>query len=150
MKNLLLTGLLSVGIFASAFAIDESKISVIVRENFKEDFKGIENVEWSIKPNFVKASFTYKGEAMDAFYDFNGKKIGTSHHVTMNSLPLSARKKIANKYPNHRVTEAIEFNGQEEDSFYVSLENEKESLVIKINDQSTVSLFKKSSKNKIW
>lgn len=125
MKNLLLTGLLSVGIFASAFAIDESKISVTVRENFKEDFKGTENVEWSIKPNFVKASFTFKGKAMDAFYDFNGKKIATSQQVTLNDLPLSARKKIAGKYPNHRVTEAIEFNGQEEESFYVSLENEK-------------------------
>ena len=97
MKNLLLTALLSVGIFASAFAIDESKISLTVRESFKEDFKGTENVTWSIKSNFVKASFTYNGEATDAFYDFNGKKLGTAHQVNLNSFPLSAKKKIANK-----------------------------------------------------
>ena len=94
MKNLLLTALLSVGIFASAFAIDESKISLTVRESFKEDFKGTENVTWSIKSNFVKASFTYNGEATDAFYDFNGKKIATSQQATLNDLSLSARKKI--------------------------------------------------------
>lgn len=150
MKNLLLTALLSVSIFASAFAIDESKISVTVRESFKGEFKETENVEWSIKPNFVKASFTYKGEAMDAFYDFSGKKIGTSHHVTMNEVPLSSRKRLSAKYPNHKVTEAIEFVGPEEEAYYISLENEKESLIVKITDHSTMSLFKKSSKNKFW
>ena len=150
MKNLLLTALLSAGIFASAFAIDESKISLIVRETFKEEFKETQNVEWSIKPSCVKASFTYKGEAMDAFYDFSGKKIGASHHVTMLDVPLSSRKKIEAKYPSHRVTEAIEFIGQDENSYYISLENEKETVIVKINDHSTMSLFKKSSKTKFW
>lgn len=150
MKNLLLAAALTVCLFTSAFAIDESKISVTVRESFKEDFKGIDKVNWSIKPNFVKASFTYNGNTMDAFYDFSGKKIGTSQHVSLSDLPLSARKKISDKYENYRVTEAIEFTGEEENSYYVSLANEKETVVLKITDQSTVSLFKKSSKNRFY
>ncbi len=148
MKKLLLAALLSAAIFSSAFATDESKISVTVRETFKDEFKETENVEWSIKPSFVKASFMYKGEAMDAFYDFNGKKIGASHHVTIMDLPLSSRKKILAKYPNHKVTEAIEFIGQDENAYYISLENEKETVIVKISDQSTMSLFKKSLKAK--
>ncbi len=150
MKKLILIALIAIGLSTTAFATDENKISITIRENFKEDFKGVNNVEWTLRPDFVKATFTEKGHVVDAFYNFKGYKIGTAHTVGLTDLPLSARKIIKNKYPDGKITEAIEFTGTDESAYYVTLEDKNATLVLKITDLSSVSLFKKTRKNNFW
>lgn len=150
MKNLFIAALLAVSLTTTAFATDENKISVSIRQNFRNEFKGIDKVDWTLKRDFVKASFVLNGEKVEAFYDFKGDKIGTSHHITLADLPLTARRMIAKKYAGYNITEAVEFNSPEEDCFYISADNEKERLVLKITDNSSVSTFKKTRKDKFW
>lgn len=150
MKNLFFTALLALGLTTSAFATDENKISILTRETFNSEYKGAEEVEWSVKPDYVKATFTVEGERLHVFYDKRGTKIGSSHHVALEDLPLSARRIIAKKYPNYNITEALVFNGVDEDSFYLSAENGSEKVILKINDASTVSTFKKTRKDIFW
>ncbi len=150
MKNLLMTVLIMFSLTATAFATDEKKISLSTRETFNQEFNGAENVEWTVKRDFVKATCTLKGERLDVFYDLKGTKIGSSHYIALEDLPLSARRMIAKKYAGYNITEAVEFNGAEEDAFFLSAENGKEKVIIKIADHSSLSVYKKSRKDTFW
>jgi opacity protein-like surface antigen len=150
MKNLFITALLAVGLSTSAFATDENKISISIRESFKEEFKGIEQVDWTLRDDFVKASFTLKGEAIEAFYDFKGNRLGTSHHVALDELPLNAKRAIAKRYSAYTIIEAVQFNGAEENAYYISVENSDEKLILKIAENGMVNTFKKTRKDKFW
>ena len=114
MKRLFFTALLGLSLTISAYATDEIKISFTIKNNFKEDFKGVENVQWTLRSEFVKATFNNDGRMVDAFYDFQGHKLGTSHAISLGDLPVSARRLIQKKYGNARLTQAIDFTGPDE------------------------------------
>jgi hypothetical protein len=150
MKKLLLGAFITVSLATSAFATDESKISFNIKKTFAEEFKNVGKVEWAVKSDFVKATFHKDGQMIDAFYDFKGNKIGTSRNINVEELPVSSRKKITEKYPEAKITAAIEFNGVDEESYYVTVEDDDQSVILKIRDASSVSVFKKTRKNKFW
>ncbi len=147
MKKLFIATVLAISIATASFATDVNKISYTVKENFKKDFNGAENVEWTAKKNFIKASFMLDSERCNAFYDDNGNQIGMCRYITLDDLSLGAKRTIAKKYPGYKITEAIEFSGPQENAIYLSAENEKEKVVVKITDFSSVSTFKKDRKD---
>ncbi len=150
MKRLLIAAITVLVISSSAFATDENKVSFNIRETFKEEFKDARQVEWTVKPDFIKAVFQEKGAWVNVFYDKQGNKIGKSHTITLEDLPLSARRTIAKKYADYNITEAVEFSGVEGDAFYITAENDSEKVILKITDNSFISTFKKTRKDKMW
>lgn len=150
MKKLLFAALIAGCLINSAFATDENKISSAIRSTFKEEFKGVDGVEWTMRQDFVKVTFTQNNQQVEAFYDYNGNNLGHSNHVALEDLPLIAKRTIAKKYPEHSITEAVVFYGPGEESFYVSAENKEEKVVLKITKEGYVSTFKKTRKDKFW
>jgi predicted DNA-binding protein len=145
MKKLLMAALLTVSVAASAFAKDVNKVSALAQGNFRSEFKKASDVSWSAAENYVKASFIYNNERMEAYYNTNGDKIGTVKAITIDELPLNAKRTFAKKYASYTVKEAIEFDGDESTDYYISAENDKESVVIKVG-ASGVSTFQKTKK----
>lgn len=150
MKRILIAAITVMVISSSAFASDENKVSLNIRQAFKEEFREARQVEWTIKSDFIKAAFQEKGAMINVFYDKQGIKIGQSHTITLEDLPLSARRSIARKYADHNITEAVEFSGVEGDAFYITAENDNEKVILKITDNSSISTFKKTRKEKMW
>ncbi len=143
MKNLFLIALVGLTLVTSAFATDENKVNMTIRHSFYNEFRNVKNVDWTVRPDFVKATFMQEGELSDVFYDFSGKKIGTSKSVDYQDLSLKARHNIEKRYADYTITEAIEFIREDDESYYVSVENEKEKIVLKVSDRGNVSLFKR-------
>jgi hypothetical protein len=146
MKKLFIAALLTVTVATSAFSKDVNKVNTRAQHNFNYDFKGAENVNWTVKSNFAKADFIMNGEKMEAFYNLNGEMIGTSKNITLNELPTSAKRLLARKYNGYTITEAIRFNGADEAGYYISGENDKEKIILKVSEDSQVSVYQKDSK----
>lgn len=148
MKKLFLTMLVATAISCSAFAGTE-KVNFAVLNSFSNQFENAANVNWKLEKEFVKASFIIDNIATEAFYTYEGELIGTSKAFAYDKLSKKAIATISSKYPYppYKLQECIEFvtsNG--ETSYYVSLETNKQKVVLKVLPGGSVSEFKKTNK----
>jgi opacity protein-like surface antigen len=147
MRKLFFAALLTITVATSAFAKDVNSKNVRAVRHFNAEFKDAENVSWTMRSNFAKATYYMNGEKREVFYDLNGEMIGTSHPISLDKLPVGAKRVFAKKYDGYTVKEAIRFDGIEEGAYYISAENDKESVILKVTDSNSMSVFKKEDKN---
>jgi len=83
---------------------------------------------------------------MEAYYNLDGEVIGTSTPITLEELPVKAKRTIAKKFEGYTFTEAIRFEGAEENAFYIFTQNDKETVILKVTDTDQVVTFKKTKK----
>ncbi|MDB5246268.1 MAG: hypothetical protein JWQ40_662 [Segetibacter sp.] len=151
MKKLLIAVLLAVTVATSAFA-DTKKVNILIKNTFNADYPGATNITWTIGSNFAKATFVVDKQKMEAFYQINGDKIGTSKSIDPEDLPVSAKRTLAKKYSefiafgSFSVKEAIRFDRADEGAYFISLENEHESVILKVTDSGVVTLFDRAEK----
>jgi hypothetical protein len=145
MKKLFFAALLTVTVATSAFSADEKKVNVNILRAFESEFTEANNVQWNVKSEYIKASFEVDGKKADAFYSHDGEYLGSSSKIVLEDLPVQAKRTFAKKYADYTVLEAIKFNGTEETAYFVSAENEKQSVVLKITNGG-VSVYKRTAK----
>jgi hypothetical protein len=145
MKNFLFATVLLIALTTSAFA-DPTNVSSTTLWNFHSEFKNASNVTWLVEKEFTKATFTLNDKKLTAFYTLTGDIIGTSTNITLDDLPINAKRIFAKKFDGFTVLEAIRFEGVDEGAYYISAENEKHVVILKVSDHSQVSIFKKTKK----
>ena len=144
MKKLLLTALAGIALLSTSFAAGTNTVNNKIKHNFGYDFKNVQDVKWSARDSYVVASFNLNDKGTQAFYDFDGSLIGTAQAVAVDNLPLSAKRTLAKKYSNYVVSETISFEKNDEVTYFISLSNNKESVVLQVKD-GQVSFYKKLS-----
>ena len=145
MKKLFITALLAISVAAGAFAAP-TKVSSAILANFNAVFKKAGNVSWLITADYSRAAFTSDNKKMEVFYNYNGDIMGTSKNISLNELPVNSKRQFAKLFAGYNVKEAIRFDGFDETSYYISGENKKESVILKVNDRYQVSVFKRTRK----
>ncbi len=145
MKKLFLAALLAVAVSAGAFAKGPSKVSAVVVNNFKTDFKKASDVSWNTTADYTKATFTLDNERMEAFYNEKGEKVATSRAISLEELPVNAKRAFAKKFEGYTVKEAIELESNDETAYYISAQNEKESVILKVSN-SGLSTYQRTKK----
>jgi hypothetical protein len=103
MKKLLMSALLLIGLATSSFAEGTGSVSSLILRNFTFDFKDATALQWTAGEDYVKASFTYNNERMEAFYDVNGDVFATAKGLSLDQLPTQAKRKFAQKYEGYTV-----------------------------------------------
>ena len=141
MKNLFIAAVMAVAVTSSAFALDVSKISVKVKSSFENQFAGAENVTWSEKDTYTKATFTLAEENVEAFFAADGELIAYSRKVEFKRLPLNAVQKIKKEYAGYTVTESIEFDQDGEKGYYVSLTNGTKKQILAVSLYGNVTVY---------
>ena len=142
MKKLFITGLLAVTVALSSFAASGNKVSFGVLSNFKSQFKHISEVEWTLGENYTKATFVLNDIRTEALYTPDGEFIGTKQAVVLEELPLKAKRAFAKRYAGYTVKEAVRFEGAEESAYYISADNEKDAVILKVEDNGSMSRVK--------
>ena len=145
MKKLFIAALIMVAAGTSAFAADV-KVNTKVQTSFESLFSGAENVSWSAKDHYIKASFILSQENVEAYFGTDGELIGTSRKIELKNLPLSAVQKIKKEYASYKITDSIEFERAGERSYYVSLENGNKKQILEVSLFGTVSTFRSEKK----
>ncbi|MCW3079301.1 hypothetical protein [Segetibacter sp.] len=146
MKKLFIAALLTITVAASSFATPDKKISNLAINNFRFEFAKASNVSWSTAENYYKATFNIGAEKMEAFYNARGEKVAISRTISIDELPVKAKRAFAKDYSDYIVKEAVEMEGMEETAYFIAAENDKESVILRVTGTGGVSNFKTTKK----
>lgn len=144
MKKLFFAALLAIAVASSAFA-GSTNVNVKVLNNFKTTFAKASEISWTSTDDYAKAVFTIDNVKMEAFFNIDGELIGTSKNITLDELPVNAKRTFAKRFSGYTVKETIHFDGADESAYYISADNASESVIVKVA-RNEVSTFKKTKK----
>ncbi len=144
MKKLFIAALLAVSVVTSVYADGPSDVNATILYNFRSNFTDATNVTWVSKKDYVKAVFTLDNSTVEAFYKLTGELIGTSKNISLEELPISAKRTFARKFYDYTVVEAIRFEGTDETAYYISAVNDKQSVILKVDGTNQLTMFKKT------
>jgi hypothetical protein len=133
-------------------------VSTVAKENFSVDFKDVKNAEWKRVDTFDKATFTNKdGQTMSAYYDFDGKLVGTTQYKTFADVPVIGQKEIKKMYKDYTIGQVVFFDDNElnstdmilygiqfedADNYFVELSKGTKKIVVQVSAEGNVFFFK--------
>ncbi|HEX4373504.1 MAG TPA: hypothetical protein VHZ50_09410 [Puia sp.] len=140
MAIMLMTGL------TGAFAKNNEGISNEITTSFNKDFVTATNVSWNKQKDFTKATFTMNNQVMFAYYDESGNLIASARNILSEQLPINLMNDLKKGYSNYWISELFEMDKDGQASYYVTLENANETLILKSSSFNGWSTYKKSKK----
>jgi hypothetical protein len=141
MRKLFISALFALSIAVSSFAAGNETSTA--RNNFASQFKKVSDVEWTSGENYTKATFVLNNVRTEALYSEAGEFIGTNQAVTIEELPVNAKRAFAKKFDGYTVKEAIRFEGIDESAYFISAQSEKGSVILKVADNGSITTVKK-------
>lgn len=116
----------------SAFAIPDKDPTPKVKQAFEADFSKASQVKWEKTSDFYFASFVLQGVRVEAAYNEEGELLGTSRSISADLLPLSISLALAERYTGYEIpATALEINFEGQTRYYITVENEKQSIKLK-------------------
>lgn len=123
MKKIFFTILFALVVAGGAFAADARKINAGKSVSYKSEFSQFFNIKNQEK--------------------LNEQKTAENEKTNENQLPVQAKRTFAKMFEGYNIKQAVHSAGTEGEVYYISAENEKESIIVKIDDNLEVSIFKK-------
>jgi len=128
-------------------------VSQLSEDNFKIDFPGIMPTKWERSEYFNEAIYTKDGKNYRAYYDIEGKLVGTTTRVKFTDIPESAQKEIKAQYKDYTIGPVIFYDDNEMNSsdmflygqqfedannYFVELTKGQEKVVIQATPEGNV------------
>jgi hypothetical protein len=147
MKQLIFAVIAALALSTTAIASDGSKnVNYWVLNKFNATYQEAKEVNWVVTDKFAKASFLLDGEKMEAYYSPEGEFIAESKAIPTAGLPRAAKKALDKKYKDFTIKEVIEYSTADKVEYYVSLENDKSSKILKISSGGNIEVFRSFDK----
>jgi hypothetical protein len=145
-KQLLLLVLLLIAGLGSSFANEPDNVNEQVISSFKKDFSTAEEVSWEKAQEISKATFTLNGQVMFAWYAENGKQLAVIRNILSSQLPISLLTGLKNNYAGYWISDLFEMVADNTTSYYITIENSIEKIVLKSQDYNSWETFRKETK----
>lgn len=133
-------------ITVSAFANEVKNINPKVLHSFKTEFSTAQKVVWTASPDFYRASFEINDRKVVAYYTTDGELIGLTRNISSAQLPVHLQGSIKNNYSDYWISDLFEVSNNNGTSYYVTLEDGENKLVLTSEDGSDWSTYKKDRK----
>ena len=143
MKKLFISSFLAITVAISGFAAERNKAGFALPEKFSFKFKQFLDVERTSSENSTVATFIFDNIRTNALDTEAGEFVGIDQAMTLEDLPLNAKRAFAGKYQGNTVKEAIHFEGLQESAYYISAENEKGLVILEVKDNGPILTIKK-------
>ncbi len=127
MKSILFAALLFAGIAASAGTTPNEK----VLKAFNETFTNAEKVVWHDLDNQYQANFWQNSINVRVRYDNDGNLLETTRYYYEKDLPPIILSKLKKKYPERAVYGVTELTTQDDVTYYVSMNDDKNWYTVK-------------------
>ena len=134
------------GISAFANGNDEL-VSQKTLAAFKSDFSNATHTTWEQKDGFIKATFSFNGQVMFAYYDNDGFLKAVVRNIVSDKLPLNLLTSLKNDYSDYWITDLFEISADNETTYYVTVENAGKKVVLKSDGSAYWNVFSKEKKN---
>jgi hypothetical protein len=137
--------------------LEAKSVSTISKNSFYADFGDVPGVKWVQSKYFDEARFTKDGKELTAFYDFDGKLVGTTSVKTFADLLPKGQAAIQNKYKDYSIGPVVffddnEFNEsdmllygiqfQDEDNYFGELTKGNKKMIVRVDPRGLVEFFK--------
>jgi hypothetical protein len=131
-------------------------INPVAIDNFKVDFPNIQPTKWERSVYFDEAVFTKDGKNFRAFYDVDGKLVGTTSTVKFTDLPASAQRSIQKQYKDYTIGPVAFFDDNEanssdmylygmqfedSDNYFVELTKGSKKIVVQATPEGNIYFF---------
>lgn len=146
MKPLLIAlTLLATVITTSSFA-SETTVAPSVLKSFKNQFTTAQEVDWTVTKTLYKAQFSINGQYAIAYYEADGTMVAVTRNISSTQLPIALQGKLQKNCENHWISDLFEVTNEEGTTYYVTLENADEKIVMKSSNNTNWNNFKKLHK----
>ncbi len=147
MKNLIIAiAIFVAGTFTQTANANPGKTNPAVQQSFQNNFSGATNVEWTITENLYKASFTYNGQVVTAFYSTDGTQLALTKNLSSDQLPVTLQAELKKHYGNYWVSDLFEMNDASGVHYYITLETGESKVVLKSQSSFNWGVFQKTKK----
>jgi hypothetical protein len=140
MKKIIISLVIVFTLGLSAFAGDEI-IDQKVSKAFQKEFSTAQDAAWSVKNNIYQVTFSYNSRTISAFYDKKGNLLGVTRYMLSTELPYYLQKELKAYYNDYWVANLFELSNENSTSYYVTLQNAEETLVLSSNQQNGWELY---------
>jgi hypothetical protein len=146
-KRILLLSIALVSFTAFSFAADAPAISKNVMSSFSKQFSNARDIKWENQANFVKAQFTVNDMVLFAYYNNSGDLIAVTRFISPNQLPLTLLSSLRKQHDGYWISDLFEIQTESGTSYYATLENADQVLIVKSEGISGWNTFQKVKKN---
>lgn len=148
MKTRILTlALVIVTSFSTVFANNSEGVSEKVKSTFQKEFQSASEVSWEAAKEYSKATFKMHGQVMFAYYGTDGKFLALSRNLTTSQLPISLASELRKEYNSYWITDLFEMASEGATTYYATVENADQVVVLKATASSDWEVFKKEKKS---
>lgn len=141
--------------------LEGKTVSSVAKNSFSTDFGSIPNVKWERSLNFDEATFMKDGKEMKAYYDFEGKLVGTTERKMFTDIPAKAQTEIKLKYKDYSIGPVVFFDDNElnttdmslwntqfedQDNFFVELAKGTNKIIVQVHPTGDINFFTQLSK----
>ena len=138
MKSLFLAVL-----FSSLFAMksEAQTVPTFINQAFHASFPQVEKTTWSSAGKLYKAEFNLEGEKQFAFFNQSAELVAQSRYIDFTRLPHRLRLDLIKQFPNYNISEMFEVKTELDTDYYVTLERNGVSFILKSSENSKWKLF---------
>lgn len=146
-KSLLsLALLLMIGVSA-VFAGDSEGVSKKIVNAFRNDFAEAKDIKWQPSRDYVKVTFSLNNQVLFAWYSTDeGKLLGVVRNIVSSQLPIKLQSDLRRNYSDLWISDLFEVADQHSTTYYVTLENADNKLVLKSTGSQGWIMYKKEKK----
>ncbi len=147
MKKFFLSIITTAFITLSSFANTVAEVNQTVIKSFQKEFNNASNVEWTLVNGLNKATFTLNGNVLFAFYTNSGERVALTRNLTSDQLPIVLTSELKKNYEGYWITDLFEIATESQTSYYVTLENADQKIVLESVGVQGWQSYKKEKKN---
>ncbi|HEU4632462.1 MAG TPA: hypothetical protein VFS22_00665 [Flavisolibacter sp.] len=137
MRHLFLSLFLLLVFGVNTFAGDTA-VSPNILQSFQNKFSSAKEITWTAGPEIYKAEFVYRSQYLAAFYDAEGNMLALTKNILSTQLPLFLGGSLRENYQDYWISDVIEFSTEDGTSYYATVENAEQKLVLKSSQNSWV------------
>jgi len=119
-----------------SFASPADDINMAIKTSFRKDFQHAQIMSTEDHKTFTKLTFKMNEQIMFAFYAENGDLLAVTRNIVSTQLPMNLLMSLKNDYSGYWITELFEFNGENNNCYYISLENADVKITLRSNFDS--------------
>jgi hypothetical protein len=115
----------------TAFANDGTPLSPKISNAFNKEFANAQNINWQKKDAYIIANFTLNNQVLYAYYLQNGQLDIIVHNILSDNLPVLLLAQLKNNYTGYWISELYEAVNNGHSSYYITLENADQKIMLK-------------------
>ena len=121
-------------------------VPVEAKISFQKEFKNAQVISWEVSRKFIKVTFKLNDMVLFAFYSGNGQLLAVTRDIVSSQLPINLVRELRQNYSNFWVTDLFEINGDEQNCYYITLENADSKVVMRSIDNEKWEIYETNSK----